>query len=254
VFQFSIENIATLGGNDNITDLHFYVEDDALPEIVHAVDGKDIALPGENVIPLLTGTPITTLDYHTGATLQPKQLNVASDFTRYLAKSIFGTVAALDLLSNEQSIVSDVTQQLNRAWTEGDIGHILVPISVHGTDSHLLVDPSYGKYLDNRDPSGAYWNIGQTLFHQLLTLAPVRFTTKPPNGLILDMPHHEPQPLPFIAGDSVSWRLNVYPAPGQGSYVTGKPVPFRVYRVRMILTDASGTGLTSGPEGSWLSL
>jgi len=257
VFQFSIEDIATLNGNDNTTDLHFYVEDDALSEIEHAVDGGDIALPGENVIPLLTGTPVTSLDYHTGATLPPVQLNMASDFTRYLAKSIFGTVAALDLFSNEKRIVSDVTQQINRAWTEGDIAHILVPISVHGTDPHLLVDPlfpSYGKYLDDRDPSGAYWNIGQTLFHQLLTLAPARFTTKPPNGLLLDMPHHEPQPLPFIAGDSVSWRLNMYPAAGQASYVTGKPVPFRVYRVRMILTDAAGTGLKSGPEGSWLFL
>ena len=254
VFQFSIEDIASLQRQDNLYDLHFYVEDDALPEIVHAVDGGDIALPGENVIPLLTGTPVTSLDYHTGETLAPNQLNVASDFTRYLAQSIFGSVAALDLFSNEQRIISDVTQQLNHAWMDGDIGHVLSPISVHGTDSHLLVDPSYGKYLDDRDPSGSYLNIGQTLFHQLLTRAPARFSTVPPNGLLLDMPHHEPQPLPFLAGDSVSWRLNVYPAQGQSSYVTGKPVPYRVYRVRMLLTDASGTGLTCGPEGSWLSL
>jgi BspA type Leucine rich repeat region (6 copies) len=247
VFQFSIEDIATLDGSDNITDLHFYINDASLSSIEMTVDASSIAYPGQNIIRTtdLTSThggkPITTFDYKTGGTLPESQMNVASDFTRYLATSIFGTPAGVDLFYNEQAIITDITQQFHDAWVLSDVSNVLLPISRgHGnpTDAHLQHDASYGYYMDNSEPAtdAHPYNISQSLFNQLLDLAPARFSTHLPTGLLQDLQAHQPQALPFYTGDSISWVLSVSPAAGQESLVTGTTaIPTRTYRIKMVL-------------------
>ena len=243
VFQFSIEDIATLDGSDNIHDLHFYVQDASLSYLETTVKGKSISIMGQNIIPA-NGNAVTYLDYHNGGSpLSNAQLNVASDFTRYLAKEIFGTPAGVDLFYNEQAILTDISNAFQDKWVLGNLNGILLPISsVQGNDSHLVTDASYGKYLDNTDPSGAavaYNNISKVLFDQLLALAPARFSTDPDTGLIQDLPAHQPQPIPFFLGDTVSWVLKIKPAEGQESLVTRTTdtIKERSYRVRMHLAN-----------------
>jgi BspA type Leucine rich repeat region (6 copies) len=251
VFQFSIEDIATLGASpsDNITDLHFYINDASLSSIEMTYDASNIAYPGQNIIRTtdLTSThggkPITTFDYKRGGQLPVSQMNVASDFTRYLATSIFGTPAGVDLFYNEQAIITDITEQFERAWVFSDLSNVLLPISRgHGilieNGGHMQYDTSYGCYMDNSEPAtdAHPYNISQSLFNQLLDLAPARFSTHLPTGLIQDLQAHQPQALPFIAGDSISWVLSVSPAAGQESLVTGTMgIKTRTYRIKMVL-------------------
>ena len=250
VFQFSIEDIATLDGSDNITDLHFYVQDASLSSLLTTSSGHSISIEGQNIIPAAgmapagSGDAITYLDYKSGGSpLSNNQLNVASDFTRYLAQSIFGTPAGVDLFYNEQNILTDVSNQFQESWVVSDLSNVLLPISsLSGTDSHLKTDMSYGLYLDNSEvPTNpttgkpTYNNISQILFDQILSQAPARFTTGP-DGLIQDLPAHQPQPLPFAQYDTVSWVLTVAPAAGQESLIDGTTaISPRSYRVRMHL-------------------
>jgi hypothetical protein len=244
VFQFSIENYAVLGDiANNVDDLHFYVQDASLSYLQTTIDGKSISIMGQNIIPA-SGNAVTYLDYKTGGSPLPDaQLNVASDFTRYLAKEIFGTPAGVDLFYNEQAILTDISNAFQNRWVTGNLNGILLPISSKsGTDSHLEVDASYGKYLDNTDPNGAavaYNNITKVLFDQLLALAPARFSTDPETGLIQDLAAHQPQPIPFFLGDTVSWVLKIKPAKGQESLITGTTdtIKERTYRVRMHLKN-----------------
>jgi hypothetical protein len=244
VFQFSIEDIATLGLDDTIPDLHFYVQDASLSYLEHTVAGKSLSAMGQNIIPAQgsaptgSGNAITYLDYKTGGSpLSNNQLNVASDFTRYLALSIFGTPAGVDLFYNEQDILTDISNAFQARWVTDDLSGVLLPISsVRGTDSRLKTDISYGLFLDNSEPNGAYNNISRVLFNQILTQAPARFTTDEVNGLIQDLPAHTPQPIPFLQGDTVSWVLTVSPAAGQESLIDGTAAILpRTYRVRMHL-------------------
>jgi hypothetical protein len=194
---------------------------------------------------ILQSGAISSNDMKTGASLDPSsQMQVSQDYLRYLARSIFGTPAGVDLFYNETQVVDEINTSLNSIWNTSIVNGILKDISTGtpnngdtippGNDPHLKTDLVNGnKYLDNSDPAGAYKNVSQTIFNQLLTQQPGRFTTDG-NGLISDTGDH--QQIPLIAGDSISFSVQITPAAGQESIVSGTTnIDSRTYRIKMIL-------------------
>jgi hypothetical protein len=233
VFQFSFKDIALLDASDNLYDLHFYVNDASLSEIQYTVDGSSIAIPNENVVSV---NPITNVNYKTGSTLSSTDQNVVSDYVRYLAKEIFGTVAGVDLFYNEFAVVSNLTTSFDHAWVMEDVSNVLLPISkTQATARDMSRENDGTYYYDNvSDYSGN--NISRILFDQLITAAPSRFATATDSsfGLLLDVAHA--QALPFAVGDTISWKLTISAAAGQEKIVDGtSSIGDRSYQIKMHL-------------------
>ena len=228
VFNFSIENIVDLfDASNNVNDLHFYV-----------VDPSGALTYGNNEVARLSrvqnSSAITSTNLRTGVAFPDSQMTVPQDYLRYLAEEIFGTTAGVDLFYNEAVVEQNIINKIMHIWNTDDVKNVLVPISsVAGTDSHLLTDASGNKYFDNSNANG-YQNIGQILFDQLVSLQPSRFTTDASNGLIQDT--GDIQPLPFMAGDSISFVYKLRPAAGQEKLTDGtNAIDPRSYRIKMIL-------------------
>lgn len=174
-----------------------------------------------------------------GVNYTTNEMTVADDYVRYLAKQLFNTAYAVDILDNAAAVGNSVVVQgKTSAWS--DISGILQKCGTSYANSSpnaitAGIDASLNYFTTESNKTNA--NICRELFMQLANKAPTRFvaTTSPTAGRILQV--DTMQSLPFIAGDTISYTLQINSATGQGliiSNLTADPAP-RTYIIKMVL-------------------
>lgn len=157
--------------------------------------------------------------------------NLAKDFLRDMADQLFNTHFAVDLFTNEDAVVDDISF---RSYVVSEI--IWGKLSAVDITKTTLRGPdvSYGYYTTEDDTDVS--NITRELVDQLLTLAPNRFSNSVQNRLDPNIP--KVYGIPLVAGDTISYKLAVSTHPSQISTIaTGKPIIYtRTYRVKFVVS------------------
>ena len=147
------------------------------------------------------------------AKLDTSTMIISCDYIRYLALRLFGTHLGVDLFLNEEEMDTDLRTKLNECMTNNY--NICQSINaIDGTDASLNTDTNetyeydyrisrytkcYTKYfLDNNI---RIKNLCRELMLQMLRSNPQRFQN------IQNTPGK--QPLPFIAGDSINFKIGI---------------------------------------------
>jgi hypothetical protein len=155
---------------------------------------------------------------------------VAHDFTRHLAKGLFGTHQGVDLFNNELDLLNNLrlicgADAAGQTWYE--IKETLKAVNktaVALTD----VDGSGDKYTTNADDSND--NICRVLLRQMASEAKDRFQQ------IVDS--DAPQSLPFMENDVISFKLNINPAEGQNELTDVAELSDRSYKIKLLMKAA----------------
>ena len=173
-----------------------------------------------------TNGTISTAD---GAFIQGE--SISEYFLRHTANELFGTHLAVDLFNNETAVKSDITSKT--AIVATNIVTAISNVGITGTDSDLS-GAAYSKYLN--DDVITSKNVSRELMNQLLDNDSSR-------GRFLDLSGIEMTPgvpgtykIPFLAGDTLSYKVTIRPNVNQDSDVpTGGTTSERSFRVKMVL-------------------
>lgn len=227
VFKFSS---TTWDISDNLPsgEMHYFVHADEWPTDV-IINPSDSMLdkPGST-------TPIMTVPLST-------EMLVKHDFIRYLALKLFNTAMGTDLFSNEGALLNDLNAKGLVAWT--DISENLWQYATTNTSSAeidnmgVLLDPSSNQ-LCTTDHFSGDTNLCRELYQQLVHTQNGRHRFR---TVVLD--GNNQAPIPFIAGDSISFLYTIHPAANQ-EVITGVPAfGGRKYRIKLqiVSSDASNT-------------
>ena len=163
---------------------------------------------------LVTLNPIGTTEA-TGANYPDETMKVKHDYVRHLAESLFGTRYGVDLFNNVEALEESVATA-----TGNDADCTLNQINV--VMASCMVSPKH----DDDDSAG---NICRALFQQMIKSQPARFN-------VVDPAVSTGIPLPFEAGDSISFKLIIHAAEDQELLTDADPVPARSYRIKINLT------------------
>lgn len=175
------------------------------------------------------------------AKLDTNTMIISCDYIRYLALRLFGTHLGVDLFINEEELDTDLKTKLNGCMANNYT--ICQNINaIDGTDGSLNTDTietyeydyrisrytkCYTKYfLDNNIKNK---NLCRELMLQMLFSNPQRFQN------IQNTPGK--QPLPFIAGDSINFKIGINAAKNQHLLTGVVNIPKRTYQIKLILID-----------------
>jgi len=159
---------------------------------------------------------------------KPTESLVKHDFIRYLALRLFNTPMGTDLFSNQSEMIAALDASGNDHW-QNDISANLWNYDIHNS-SHIdglrfVLDGSSNQYCTT-DNYTAKDNITRELYQQLVNSQHSRF-----ENVVLDQ--FNQAPIPFIHGDSISYKFSINPASGQES-LTGVPAfAGRTYRIQL---------------------
>lgn len=187
------------------------------------------------VTPNSEGTPdnrIATTD--ADGTIPNDRLLVKHDFIRHIAKDLFNTHLAVDLFENETEITEDLAVKgHDDAWTA--IKTSILAVSDGGSQAP-------DGYTTNAIDGSA--NLCRVLMRQILEANPARFydftTLK-----MEENPDDDKFFIPFINGDSISFKVIYKAAPLQHEIlasrkIAGTPVADRSYRIKIEIVTAVG--------------
>jgi hypothetical protein len=153
---------------------------------------------------------------------------VKHDFVRYLAKSLFNTPHGVDLFSNEDALLTDLVQK-------GAVARLAIDASLNAVnqDAAALSGTAGHKYSTNSTSSlPAAANFSRVLLRQVAQEAASRFYgTEGASGI---------RSIPFVAGDSISFKASISPAADQQllTFPNGTPAfHTRVYQIKLNLVD-----------------
>lgn len=156
--------------------------------------------------------------------------NMAKDFVRELGRQLFGTYLGADLFTNEDAVVTDIQSQC--ATISVTIENKIKSVDVHfgGALCSGVADDLYVQ--DNTSDS----NICREMWLQLMHAAPTRFvnvTSLAYAGKPLGNYH-----IPFVAGDTLNFKVTVSPSSGQRAAVaTGtNALTSRTYMIKLNVT------------------
>lgn len=166
---------------------------------------------------------------------------LTDDFIRYIALKLFGTYHGVDLFVNEEELVNSLNNTIETAMsTNYDTINSLNYID--GSNVNLLLDTLPKKVYDYRieryvycypryatDSFNTSQNLCRELMLQILELDPSRYQNMEHTSLM--------QPLPFIAGDTINFKIGINAAEGQELLTNVDPIPKRTYQIKIILTD-----------------
>ena len=152
--------------------------------------------------------------------------HLGKDFLRDMAQQLFNTHFGVDLFTNEDAVITDISGKSAIIATD-----IFTKMgNVDKTNTALSgPDVSYGYYTTDTDSSNT--NLTREILNQLLTLAPGRFTDK--TTLRLDGSIPGVYGMPFVTNDTISYKLSVTAHADQNTTIaTGKPgLETRSYKV-----------------------
>ena len=177
------------------------------------------------------------------AQMSANTMIISVDYTRYLALNLFGTHLGVDLFVNEGALVNDINNKLNNAMLNNY--NITQNINaIDGTDGSLNTDinETYeydfrkNRYIKCRtkfflDNNMNNYNLCRELMLQLLLNQPERFQT------IQNIP--DKQSLPFIPGDSISFKIGINAAQHQELLMGINPIQKRTYQIKIVLKDTA---------------
>ena len=151
--------------------------------------------------------------------------NLAKDFLRDMAQHLFNTHFGVDLFTNEDAVVSNIST--NAASKATDIYNMMGAVDI--TNTGLEGPDASNNYYKKDDTSNT--NLTREILNQLLTAAPGRFDDKV--ALRLNSDVSGCYGMPFIAGDTLSYKLYVTANSNQHLTInTGKPqLNTRTYKV-----------------------
>lgn len=223
IFRFS-SNDWDISNNIPKGSLHYYLDASKWP--------TDLALnPSNGMMDQLGQGPSIGAILH--ANKDRQEMLVKHDFIRYLALRLFNTSLGADLFSNQSELLNDLTTKGNAHW-QTDISAVLWKYDINSTsvttdDVRFLIDGSSNQFCttDNYTEND---NITRELFQQIVKAQRTRF-----ESVTLDQ--FNQAPIPFIHGDSISYKFTIIPAPGQEN-LTGVPsFGPRVYRIKLNIFD-----------------
>ena len=198
MFKFQSDSVDFLDADD--TDIKYYVYP------AFWTDG--LVVPGTGVV---TETPVGGV---VGATL-------SQDFVRHMAKELFNTYHAVDLFTNEVALTGDVTTKTQTMFNgirtkleESDALAVSKPTGMSGTAAPWF-----------RTGDDTTSNFSKTLFQQLISVNKSRLNTFSENANLSAI-----HSIPFIAGDSISFKLTINAA-SHATLYSGAEVDPRVYQV-----------------------
>ena len=215
---FKYETDASNINDLSASDLRFYVYADQFPYL----QPSDASMVYANAI--ATSDAI-------GNTYDSSVMMVKHDFIRYIALKLFNTPNGVDLFSNVDALKTSL-QSACGSGVEGntwfDISAALFDVSVSGSNAGL-VGTNGSKYMLN-DPVDdvVHANLCRELLMQMIQTSPTRF-----NSLSADV--NALRSLPFVSGDSISFKLTISPAVNQHTLTGVANIPSRPYRIQIIM-------------------
>lgn len=225
VFKFSS---TTYDISDNLPsgEMHYFVHADEWPTDVIINPSDSMMDKAGSVNPILT-VPLAT------------EMLVKHDFIRYLALKLFNTAMGTDLFSNESALLGDLNAKGLVAWT--DISENLWQYATTNTTSAeidnmgILIDPSSNE-LCTTDHFSGNTNLCRELYQQLIYTSSGRSRFQ---NVVLD--GNNQAPIPFIAGDSISFLYTVHPAAGQNTVTGVSAFGGRSYRIKLQIVSSGAS-------------
>ena len=172
---------------------------------------------------------------------------VKHDFVRYMAYKLFNTVYGVDLFSNENAVLNDISSKGRTA--KDSIRTVLNNVSTTSTvtgDGALATDTSGNKYTTNAANTNT--NVCRELIRQIGNSQPSRFNYGVSDASGVDLSGNTfYREVPIEAGDSINFKLTVTPHATQHN-LTGRSGPFdsRVYKIRLLVSDTINTQPVDG--------
>jgi len=181
---------------------------------------------------------------------EPTKNMVCHDFVRFLSKKLFNTPYGVDLFENEEQLLNNIRDKSSKVWSNidkvlckydvNDRPSLDTNLATDGTnyDTQLIHSGVYGpnnwKYYTynqqiNLNATGQSNNVSKKLLDQIGHQKPSRLTT------IINTT--DIQPIPFLAGDTISLKLTISPADGQHNLTGVDPIGARTFRIRYNLVD-----------------
>ena len=225
VFKFSS---TTYDISDNLPsgEMHYFVHANQWPTDVIINPSDSMMDKAGSVNPILT-VPLAT------------EMLVKHDFIRYLALKLFNTAMGTDLFSNESALLGDLNAKGLVAWT--DISTNIWKYSSTNTTSgaidgmRILIDPSSNE-LCTTDHLTADDNLCRELYQQLIFTSSGRSRFQ---NVVLD--GNNQAPIPFIAGDSISFLYTIHPAAGQNAVTGVSAFGGRSYKIKLQIVSSGAS-------------
>lgn len=163
---------------------------------------------------------------------------VCHDFIRYLALKLFGTTHAVDLFDNETELLDNIRKQCFISQTDASLSTMAnIKNIMELTDvSNELLDVSYCSPctdynviygMSNKITSSE--NICKMLLDQIIGTDVGRMAKLTRNN--------ELQSLPLIDGDTIIYKMTIYPADNQHTLTDVDEIPPRIYEIRYVLRE-----------------
>jgi len=198
--------------------------------------------------------------------LEPAKMLVKHDFVRYLALELFKTTAGVDLFNNESALLNEL-KRLGDESFDRDISGIMWAKNAYANYSDVNVTSPYEAnnaentkfFVDvsvNRvgttDEFDHVQNLSRELFRQILhaqtgnpsRFNDVTFADVDVSGATIS----HTAPIPFEAGDSISYKFTVNPATNQEALTGTTAFGGRSFKIKLILSaDANAVAFNTTP-------
>jgi hypothetical protein len=219
---FKFQSNADFNDPSATPDIRYYVDPSGFPHLNAA--NAMLSDP-------LSQNPIITAD--SDGAFPANKMMVAHDFVRYLALKLFNSAYGVELIQNEDDLLTDLR------WICGDVSggqtwfEVLQKFNAvsvnNGSHQFIQMDASGRRYLT--DMASGPDNLCRMLMDQIAGAAADRLSNI--------QGHDQPQPVPFYAGDSISFKLTIAAAPGQEELTNVAPIPPRSYRIKLVIVNGA---------------
>lgn len=246
VFQFQTD--ATDLNNLPESDIKYFVDTEAWEGLADVQPANAMLDHSESTGAISTADP-------NGAILPAEKMFVAHDFARYLALRLFNTPYGVDLFQNEDELMTDIRTKCS-ALADGGIVWKAVMDKLSAVNKQNAADGENdsGKYMTNpaadADPADAQNNICRVLMLQMLNTQISRFQDITLNNASQTGTVGVLQGLPFVEGDSISFKLTVNPAADQELATGVEKFAGRSYEIRLRIAAAPENTEPSATEPS----
>ena len=157
--------------------------------------------------------------------------HLAKDFLRDMAQHLFNTHFAVDLFTNEDQVVTDISTK-----SDSDVATTIYTLmgNVDIATANGNGQDGSGHYFQKDDTANT--NLTREILNQLITKSPGRFQDKKTMRLYGDVSGI--YGMPFVAGDTLAYKLTVSANPSQNTTVnTGKSaLQPRTYKVKYVVS------------------
>ena len=157
--------------------------------------------------------------------------HLAKDFLRDMAQHLFNTHFAVDLFTNEDAVVADISGK-----ADSDVASTIYTLmgNVDIATANGNGQDGSGHYFQKDDTANT--NLTREILNQLITKSPGRFQDKKAMRLYGDVSGI--YGMPFVTGDTLAYKLTVSANPSQNSTVnTGKSaLQPRTYKVKYVVS------------------